>query len=171
MESTEVNPQVARKDQVYKPMASVKPETLNYLKGFRRPNFAYVLFEKKQFHLKEGGAIVEGTGLMTLNVENRPEQMQKIEYYTGAVKKFKIIDYGNFPKLNDPNPQRARLAKMHSGPDGSNPWDRLEQNLLHYMTESTKISQLESEKAGLEAKLAAALSKQSQEKAKNGTKD
>ena len=153
----------AEQDNVYKPMASVKPETLQYLKGWKRPKHAYILFEKRQFHLREGGNYVEGTGLFTMTVEHRPEQFEKIAYYTGPYKKFKIIDFGNFPKLNDSNPQRARLARMHAGKDGTNPWDGLEAQLRYAMGEGNKIAQLEKEKAGLEAKLAAALAKKEKE--------
>jgi hypothetical protein len=152
--------------EVYKTMASVKPETIQYLTGWRKPNYAYILFEKRQFHLSGTGTIREGTGLMTLNVQHRPEQSSKLFYYTGASKRYKIIDYGNFPKINDNNPERAKLARLHSGPNGKNPWDALESQVKFLMEsgiEQDKVKKLEIEKAGLEAKLAQALAKDKKE--------
>jgi hypothetical protein len=128
----------------------VKPQhkdTINALKGWKpRPNEAYVLFEKKQFNLKGEGEGEWGGGLMTLYVEARPEQLSKIDEYTTFPKNFRLLHYGHFPKLNDPNPARARIARIYSGPDGKNPWDSLERHLL------SKMGVLNQQDAVVEAK-------------------
>lgn len=93
------------------------------LKGWRRPAHAYVLMETRERQIQPDGSLVAGVGLFTFNVEHRPDQAHKIEMYES--KGYKVIDYGNFPAYNDANPSRAKLAKMHTGPDGINPWDEL----------------------------------------------
>lgn len=139
------------------PIAELKPETLIYLKGWRPPRGAYVLFEKRQVHLLANATYRLGTGLMTLNLEARPEQESKLNYYVFK-KKFRIIDYGNFPKLNDPDPIRAQKARMYSGANGANPWDAMEQTILGLMNANPnwkeERAKYDSTVAGLKAKLA-----------------
>lgn len=140
------------------PLAELKPETLNYLKGWKKPQHAYVLFEKREIHLGKDMNYRLGTGLMTLNLEARPEQESKLNYYVFK-KRFRIIDYGNFPKLNDANPSRASKARMYSGHNGANPWDSMEQSILGIMGTNPnwreEKAKYEAEKSGLAAKLAA----------------
>lgn len=141
------------------PHSELKPETLNYLLGWKKPNYAYVLFEKREIHLNRDMSYRLGTGLMTLNLEARPEQESKLNYYVFK-KRFRIIDYGNFPKINDNNPVRAAKARMYSGHNGANPWDSMEQTILGIMGHNPNWredrARYEMEKTGLEAKLAAA---------------
>lgn len=129
--------------------ARVKPETLEYLKGWRKPVYAYVLWEKLEYHVKENRW---GTGLFQMPVESRPDVGMKIQQYKR--KGYKIIDYGNFPKLNDANPARAQHARHHSGANGTNPWDVLEKDILQELNESGRRDNLEVEKRTLEGKVA-----------------
>ena len=141
------------------PLAELKPETLDYLKGWKRPQHAYVLFEKREIHLGKDMNYRLGTGLMTLNLEARPEQESKLNYYVFK-KRFRIIDYGNFPKITDANPARAAKARMYSGHNGANPWDSMEQAILGIMGTNPnwreEKAKYEQEKSGMAAKLAAA---------------
>lgn len=140
------------------PLHELKPETLTYLKGWKRPTFAYVLFEKREIHLGRDMQYRMGTGLFTLTLENRPEQESKLNYYVFK-KRFRIIDYGNFPRLNDPNPMRADKARMYSGHKGANPWDAMEQAILGMMGSNPnwreEKARYEEETRGLKAKIAA----------------
>lgn len=148
------------------PLSELKPETLNYLKGWQRPRHAYILFEKRQWHLGGDMKLSPGTGLCTLTVEHRPEQEWKLSYYV-LKKRFRIIDWGNFPKANDPNPARAAKAKMYSGQNGANPWDSLEQSIIGLVQSNPNWKE---EKANIEkgyqAKIAA-MEKRLQEAEKN----
>lgn len=141
------------------PLEELKPETLNYLKGWKRPNYAYVLFETRKWHLGKDMGLTPGTGLFTLNVEARPEQEQKLNFYV-LKKRFRIIDWGNFPKLNDPNPNRAARARMYSGHKNANPWDSLENAILGFMQTNPnwkeEKAKFEDKERGLLAKVAAA---------------
>lgn len=113
---------------IFKPLIGLdklQPETLSYLKDWRPPNWAYVLFEKVEYRLGQDMSFRKGTGLMTLNVEARPEQESKLYYYVHK-KKFRIIHWGNFPKFDDRIKSRADRATMYSGGSGVNPWDMLE---------------------------------------------
>lgn len=117
---------------VYQTVVQPKKETLQYLKGWKRPKHAYVLFETKEWHLGHDGQRRLGTGLMTLNAESRPEIAHQVEIYLG--KGFRIIDYGNFPKFSDKNPSRAAKAVHYSQGAGINPWDSLEKFIQQKMT-------------------------------------
>jgi hypothetical protein len=112
------------KQDVYKTIVQPKEETLKYLTGWRRPGYAYILFETKEWHLSHDGEKRLGTGLMTLNAESRPEIAHHIEIY--LQKGYRILDYGNFPSLSDKNPARAAKARHYSQGSGMNPWDSLE---------------------------------------------
>lgn len=112
------------KQEVYKTIVQPKEETIKYLTGWRRPAYAYVLFETREWHLSHDGEKRAGTGLMTLNAESRPEIAHHIELY--LQKGFRILDYGNFPKFSDQSPSRAAKARHYSQGSGINPWDALE---------------------------------------------
>lgn len=127
----------------------VKQETIHYLKGWKRPRTAFILWEKVEYHVKENRW---GTGLFQMSVESRPEVGDKLRQYMR--KGYKIIDYGNFPKLNDSNPQRAAHARHHSGANGTNPWDLLERDILIALNDSSVRDTLESDKRTLEGKVA-----------------
>lgn len=118
----------------YQPQVEVKESTQSLLKDWKPPRHAYVLFEKREFAFQKDQSFIPTTGLMTLNVEHRPEQVSKLMYYTGPMKKFRIIGYGNFPKNGAGPLARQKLAKLYSDKDGVNPWDILEENVKHFMT-------------------------------------
>jgi hypothetical protein len=132
-------------------VAPMHEDTVNALKGWRPPadGGAYILFEKKQWNLTGEGSGEWGGGLMTLSVEARPEQTSKIDEYTTYPKNFRVLHWGNFPKLNDPNPERAKKARIYSGPNGSNPWDQLERHLF------SKIKDREVQSAEVQGKISA----------------
>ncbi len=117
----------------FKTMVEPKPAALAQLRGWKPPAKAYVLFETNEYQLTKDGAGYWTNGLMTLDVEGRPEQFSKIETYTAPPKKFRILHYGNFPKMDDKNPARARLARLYGGKDGKNPWDAMEQKIRYHM--------------------------------------
>ena len=50
------------------------------------------------------------------------------------VKGFKIIDWGNFPK------EGSRLARLHSGPSGNNPWELLDIELKQITANSDTLA-------------------------------
>ncbi len=118
------------------------------------------MWETREFHVKRNEW---GTGLMTMNVENRADVGRKFEQYQR--KGFKLIDYGNFPKTNDSNAERAAKARAHSGPGGTNPWDQLEIDCKYALSQgqdSAKMRELEAKAAktdALEEKLAEATAK------------
>lgn len=136
------------KTEVYQTLVQPKSETIQYLTGWVRPKHAYVLFETVEWHLLRDGERVLGTGLMTLNAESRAEISHQIEIYLG--KGYRILDYGNFPKFNDTNPQRAAKAMHYSQGAGMNPWDSLEKFLKQKM--QSEIG-WEAERASLETEL------------------
>lgn len=163
---------VSRKEQVFE--TRVKPtseETYRYLKGYRPPRTAYVLFEKQEFKVIGGdGEIEYGTGLFTLNVEHRPEQIAKINQYLG--KGFKVLHYDNFPGVHHTNSVRMAKAKLYSqGENQKNPWEELQahldasiENNPHWRSEMAvkderlaaaelKAAELERRMAEMEAKL------------------
>lgn len=139
----------------------VNEHTAKLLEDHRPPNHAYIMFEKRGYSLKPPGDLVPEFGIATINVEHRPEQAGKLDYYV-MQKGYKVIAYGNFPKLNDRNPRRAQVARWHSGVDGSNPWDELERRCLFYMNrgkEQSELAKVQQEKTGLEQKLSEMASK------------
>jgi hypothetical protein len=113
--------------QAYKTMVEPRAEVIPQLAGWKRPKTAYILLEAKQYNLTSGGDMTPGYGLMTLDVEGRPEQMHRIDYY--LKKGFRVLDYGNFPKLNDENPLRSARAELYSHGRGVNPWDLVARHL------------------------------------------
>lgn len=142
-------------EQIHQTIVQPKPETLQYLTGWKKPRHAYVLFETREWHIKHNGSREEGTGLMTLNVESRPEQAHQIDIYLN--KGFRIIDYGNFPKFTDKNPARAAKALHYSQGAGVNPWDNLEQTIKQKIKSeiswNVREAQLEDELNVLKQKL------------------
>lgn len=111
----------------YQTMVTPLDATRQQLVGWHKPTFAYVLFEKKEWHLKADGYKEPGAGLLTLNVEGRPEQEHQVDYY--LKKGYRIIDYGNFPRFDDPNGARAAKARLYSQGAGINPWSNLENHI------------------------------------------
>lgn len=151
---------------VYQTIVAPKPETLQYLTDWKRPKHAYILFETKEWHIKHDGERVLGTGLMTLNAESRAEIAHHVEIYLG--KGFRILDFGNFPKFNDPNPQRAAKALHYSQGAGINPWDSLEKFVKQKM--SSEIG-WENERVSMENELNVLRQKLAQEQAKKAVRD
>ena len=117
----------------YEPQVDVKPYTKKLLAEWKPPKHAFVLFEKREFDLDHNYNHTQRTGLFTLNVEHRPEQQDKLFYYTGPMKKFRVIGYGNFPKLNEGPERRRKQAKLYSDKDGTNPWDILEDRVKYFL--------------------------------------
>ncbi|MCA9811718.1 MAG: hypothetical protein KC483_02525 [Nitrosarchaeum sp.] len=143
------------------PHSELHPETVDQLKNWRKPRHAYILFETREYSLRrpildekgkpipevdESGQVVKDEKgrivykfyepglyhtLFTLNVENRPEIGSKFKQYMR--KGYRVIDFGNFPKSNDPDLRRAQKVKHHSGPSGENPWDTLAADTLAQM--------------------------------------
>lgn len=130
-------------------------EEISPLLGWKPPKWAYILFEAKEIHLrtiekdKEGNVVFEesedkqkkvpaslgprvGVGLFCFNVMNRPDIGQKITQYMR--KGFKIIDWGNFPK------EGSKLARLHSGPSGKNPWGMLDIELKQITANSDTLA-------------------------------
>ena len=151
---------------VFKTMIDVSEESRKHLAGWREPRHAYILFEKVEYQIQPDYTYKRGTGLFTFNVEARAEhQAWKLADY--QKKGFRVIHYGNFPKLDDKSPQRAARARLYSGPNQKNPWDALEADVLRAMAGNPDVAQklkdreaeveaLKAERDALEAKLQAA---------------
>lgn len=101
---------------------------LEDLRGWREPNHAYVLMEARKRDARSGNI---HTGIITLTVEHRPEQLHKVDHYER--KGGKVIHYGNFPSVNSPSLERVKLYKLHNPHIGSNPWDLMAGILNHKM--------------------------------------
>jgi hypothetical protein len=114
------------KGEPYKTMVPpLEQSTLDDLKGWKQPRYAYVLFESRQWSVKTEKW---GRSTFTLNVDARPDQLEKIDYYLN--KGFRVIDYGSFPKSNSEDSRvQARVALYRSGPESPNPWDTLKARL------------------------------------------
>jgi hypothetical protein len=139
----------------------LREDTVNALRGWVPPPGAYILLERRKNFLQPDLSVRVGYGLQTINVEERPEQFERLrrQVRKGA----RVIHYANFPTLNDPNPSRAAKVRGHSGPMGRSPWDALEaevKSLLgtnpNWKEEKAKI---EAERNALEMKLQAAIIK------------
>ena len=143
------------KKEVYKTIVQPKEETLTYLTVWKRPVHAFILFETKEWHISNDGEKRQGTGLMTLNAESRPEIYHHVDMY--LQKGFRILDYGNFPKFNDKNPARAAKAHHYSQGAGINPWDNLEkfvkQKMASEINWDERASNYENEISVLKKKL------------------
>ena len=141
--------------QPFQTMAKVvEPETMNQLKGWSEPRHAYILLEMPCFHALPGGDFKRGYTLTTMNVENRPEQIERFYYLTR--KGARPLHFGNFPTHNDPNPERAKKAKYHTGPSGISPWQELAKVVRSQITRDSGNTDLREKAIGLEAKLAEA---------------
>jgi len=139
----------------FKTMARViENETIDQLKGWIEPRFAYVLFEMPCNHAIGNGEFRRGFTLVTMNVEHRPEQVERFYYLTR--KGARPLHYGNFPKSNDGNPERAKKVRMHTGPSGVSPWDELARVVKSQLTKDDGNTALKEKAVGLEAKLAEA---------------
>lgn len=115
---------------VFPTMVAIPETVQTLLRGWKPPNeMAYILFQTKVYEI---GAEEWRDSTFTLNVDGRPEQLEKLNYYC-LVKGYKIIHYGNFPKANHPNPRIAAKARMHTGSDNINPWDQLESACKQFM--------------------------------------
>jgi len=114
----------------FETMVSVSDEVKNELRGWKPPkDRAYILFQSKNYEYSRERWY---EALFTLDVDGRPEQASRVDYYV-MQKGYRIIHYGNFPKPNHPNPAIAKKAQMHIGSDMVNPWDDLENHVKRYM--------------------------------------
>ena len=140
--------------------APFSEKTLDELRGWRPPNGddAYILFEKKMI---ERGDRAPDTIVYTLHVMlvgSRPDQFEKLRYNM-EVKGMKIIHYDRFPKINDSNAVRARLAAMHFDPQRQQTaYDALEDLILRYANDdktslAEKLAEAEAQNADLRSKL------------------
>lgn len=122
----------------------------NALKGWRPPlNYAYILFERWRIEIVAEGDKAITYGTFVMDVEGRPEQISKVEFYVR--KGFRILDWGNFHYLSDANKESAKKAAMYN-----NAWATLEEDLKR-IAESTDIraenESLKSENDALLAKI------------------
>jgi hypothetical protein len=126
------------------------PAVEDALRGFVEPPYAYVLFERWRIELLPDASPVRSEGLFVHNVEGRPEQVVKIEFYLR--KGFRILHWGNFHFLSDSNKESAKKAAMHA-----NAWATLQEDLLR-LSEDKNVrvenEKLKGEKDALLAKLA-----------------
>jgi len=162
--TTETNPiiEAAKKresqrlaKEPFKTMAKVvEEETLNLLKGWTEPRHAYVLMEMPCMHAMPGGDFKRGYTLTIMNVEHRPEQIERFYYLTR--KGARPIHFGNFPTHTDQNPERAKKAKYHTGPSGVSPWEELARVVRSQLSRDSGNVDLKEKTVGLEAKLAEA---------------
>jgi hypothetical protein len=102
---------------------STHSEVLADLRGWVQPNKAYVLMEKREYDLV---ARVWRFGLFTLDVDGRPEQVEKIQYYQRE-KAAKILHYANFPSFNSPNGEIVKKAIAYGGEKRRDVWGLLAQ--------------------------------------------
>lgn len=154
----------SKKSEVFETMVKVThPDMVKALTGWRPPKGAYVLLEVPQLNIVADGVREWGKGLMTLSCESRAQMQHHVDHYIS--KGGRVIHYGQFPKLNDPNPKRAEKAYQYSEGKGVNPWDALEAHVRMRMagdvTHLAEVSKLEEENNALKAKLAEMLSKKS----------
>lgn len=130
------------------------PTTLDNLKGWKEPNGAYILLEKKYYEYGRNadGAIKFTTHTMWIGT--RPDQIEKLRYNVQA-KGMRILHWGKFPKLNSPDPREAQLAKAHVNPEsGRNAYDLLENAINGFI--NTDPAKTQKRIDDLEAKLAVA---------------
>jgi hypothetical protein len=141
---------------VHKTMIEPHPDSIPNLTGWKRPAHAFVLLEVPQRNIIKDGEYSYSKGLLTINAESRAEVMHQVEAYIG--KGGRVLDYGNFPKLNDANPRRAEKARIYGQGSGQNPWDTLEHALRVKMSpDSNRQEQIlakDAEINALKAKLA-----------------
>lgn len=106
----------------------VQPLTEQELAKWIRPNYAYVLLETIEFAIKQGGQKDIVHKLMTIRVEDRPDRLEAIRFYTSldGPKRFRLIDWGNFPTSNDENSKKRMMVQMHSEGGRRNVWKEIE---------------------------------------------
>lgn len=108
------------------------PKTLDELRGWSPPggvtgDDAYILLEKKMIEKGDRAPDTIVYSLHVMLVGSRPEQFEKLRYNV-KVKGMKIIHWDRFPKMNDSNPRRQKLAAAHFNPqDGKCAYDKLEE--------------------------------------------
>lgn len=151
-------------DPIFETMGPASDETKLQLKGWRPPNFAYVLLETREVDLRRPRGQRLTHGLCIMNVENRPEQIEKLYFYKR--KGYRVLHYGNFPKLMTATGKRLTLLKAHMGPNGINPWDSLENVVLQELRSDKDHFLIREELRGTQAKLEQA--RKELEEARNG---
>ncbi len=143
------------KPKVYKTMIEPHPDSIPNLTGWQRPQHAYVLIEIPQINILSEGRRVAGKGLYTLNAESRAEVQHMVD--RSLNEGGRILDYGNFPKTDDPNAARREKAR-HYSKGGENPWDLLENFVKMKMAKDrnweSEKKNLVNENDALRAKLA-----------------
>ncbi len=134
----------------------IHEDTKRELKGWKPPRGAYILFEKRYWELSED--LKEKHGLFILSVEARPDIGFKLDQYCND-KKYRILDWGNFPQINDRDPKRAAMAKAQIDPQtGKSAWASLEDQLNSF-SKTNDIAAKNLEIDQLKAKLALAENK------------
>ena len=140
---------------VHPTLVAPHPDSIPNLTSWRRPKTAYVLLEFPQCNIISDGEFEWGMGLCTVNAESRAEVIGNVENILN--KGGRILDYGNFPKLNDPNPQRHDKAMIYSG-GKVNSWDALEKFVKNRMAGDMgwrdEKAEMEQEINALKAKVA-----------------
>ena len=151
----------AKEKPVHKTMVTPHPESIPNLTGWKRPVTAFVLLETPQLNILADGVTSWGKGLTTINAESRAEVMHQVDFYLN--KGGRILDYGNFPKLNDPSARRAEKAMQYSKGGTENPWDALERHVKMKMSADVgwrdEKEEMQKEMDALKAKLAEAEAK------------
>lgn len=126
-----------------------QPQTVAALRGFREPNYAYVLFERWRIELVQDGDPVKNYGLFVFSVEDRPDQQPKIEFFIR--KGYRILHWGKFHYLDSASEESSKKARMHK-----NAWTKLEQDLQRLANTTNVIAenrQLKDERDALLAKI------------------
>lgn len=123
----------------------------NALRGWRPPmTSAYILFERWRIEIIGEGEKIVTYGTFVMDVEGRPEQISKVEFYVR--KGYRILDWGNFHYLADADKESAKKAAMYN-----NAWATLEEDLKR-IAEANDIRaenvSLKSENDALQAKIA-----------------
>lgn len=126
------------------------PEVEDALRGWAEPSHAYILFERWSMELNEDRERVRSNRLFIFNVEHRPEIFHRIEFFVR--KGFRILHWGRFPRMDDSNKERMKLAAMHQ-----NAWVHLEsdlERLANQVNVKVENEKLMSENDALKKKLA-----------------
>ena len=127
--------------------APLEEQTRDALRGWTPPREAYVLFERWSIELVSDAEKRTRYTTFTFNVEARPEQFHKIEFYIR--KGYRILHWGNFHFLTDKDEESVKLAQLHK-----NAWQRLENELIR--TVENSVNAMEANKLkDLNAALAA----------------
>jgi len=131
--------------------------TLALAKNTKEPRHAYIALQIPKVLANKVGKNQVTTGIATLNVEDQPGQhhiLNDMLLTRDAV----IICYGNFPKHNDANANRASKYKHHSNPNEVNPWDNLSEICeKHLGNVAVQVEEQKRFKAEIEARYVAQL--------------